>query len=281
MLGRLGFGTAALDAKLLAGFAFGLSSLDMAVREHEPVAPEQAERLAGLMQRRLSGEPIARIVGHQEFYGLSFELNPATLVPRPETELLVDLALAAIGNKPAAVLDLGTGTGCVIVALLANALASHGVGVDLSAQALQCAQANADRHNVQNRLELLNGSWFGALTGRKQAPSAAGEVAGRFDLIVSNPPYIESGVIPTLARDVRDYDPLLALDGGIDGLGPYRIIASQAGAWLKSGGQLIVEIGSGQGGSVRALFETSGFERVYITQDLAGHDRVVSGSYFG
>lgn len=239
----------------------------MALREAETVTPEQAARLANMMQRRLGGEPVARILGEKEFYGLGFGLNAATLVPRPETELLVDLGLKAIGGQAANLLDLGTGTGCIPIAILINARQALAVASDVSAAALTCAHANAVRHDVTDRLALLQGSWFEAL----------GDQERKFDLITANPPYIESAVIQTLDAEVRVHDPLLALDGGPDGLDPYRIIVGQARRWLHPGGQLLVEIGSDQGRAVAELFRAAGFGQVGIRQDLAGLDRVVLG----
>ena len=262
MLSRLGFATAALDAKLLTQHGLGLSTLELATRESDLVASADAERVAGLLQRRLSGESVARIIGEREFYGLAFGLNAATLEPRPDTELLVDLALAALpaGGR---LLDLGTGTGCIPIALLVNRTGTSAIAVDLSALALEAAADNAARHRVGERLALLHGSWFAPVPPQ------------RFDLIVSNPPYIASAVVETLAAEVREFDPRLALDGGPDGLAPYRIIAGSATDWLAADGRVIVEIGHDQGAAVMALFLEAGFEAVQVHQDLAGLDRVV------
>ena len=309
MLGRLGFDSAALDAKLLTGHALGLTALDLATRENERVDGTMAARVAELLQRRMTGESVARIIGEREFYGLAFALNEATLEPRPETELLVDMALGALpaGGR---LLDLGTGTGCIPIAILANQPDATAVAVDLSDRALAAARGNAERHGVEARLELRHGSWFEAL--EEPPPSVpphkgeGGEGAGSpqsappsprwggteggvshtpkqgsgpFDLIVSNPPYITSAVVETLAPEVRDFDPRLALDGGPDGLGPYRIIAAQAGNWLKPQGWLMVEIGHDQGAAVNALFVAAGFEDVAVYRDLNGLDRVVSAHH--
>ena len=276
-----GIGTAALDAKLLVRHALGLTALDLATRENEPVGADAAARVAGLGQRRLTGESVARIIGTREFYGLAFALNAATLEPRPETEMLVDMAIAALpaGGR---LLDLGTGTGCIPIAVLANRPDVTAVAVDLSPQALEAAQVNAQRHGVDGRLDLLRGDWFEALDGPRIAPS--GEKPGSepgFHIIVSNPPYITSAVVETLAPEVRDFDPRLALDGGADGLAPYRIIAAQAAAWLAPGGQVLVEIGYDQGPAVSALFEAAGFARVAVHKDLNGLDRVVSAHHLG
>jgi release factor glutamine methyltransferase len=264
VLGRQGFDSAALDAKRLVGFALGLSDIELATREGEPVDDAGARRVADLLQRRLTGESVARIVGEREFYGLAFGLNGATLEPRPETELLVDLAVRSspVGGT---ILDLGTGTGVIAISVLVNRPDVTAVVTDLSVETLTAAQGNATRHGVVERIGFLQGSWFEALsTG-----------LDRFDLIVSNPPYIVSAIVDTLAREVRDFDPRLALDGGPDGLAPYRIIATEAAGYLKPGGLVIVEIGYDQGASVAALFTHAGFVDVVVHKDLAGLDRVV------
>ena len=273
MLGRLGFDSAALDAKRLVGFALRLSDIDMATRERDPVDDAGALRVAEILQRRLTGESVARIIGEREFYGLAFGLNGATLEPRPDTELLVDLALDALptGGR---VLDLGTGTGCIPISVLVNRPDAMAVATELSAEALQAARVNAVRHGVAQRIVFLQGSWFEAL-GRPELDAADPAGDRLFDLIVSNPPYIASAVVETLASEVRDFDPRLALDGGPDGLAPYRIIAGQAAQWLKPGGLVLVEIGYDQGPAVAALLRDAGFCNVAIHQDLAGLDRVV------
>lgn len=273
MLGRLGFATAALDAKLLTQHGLGLTALDLATRENEPVDGAAAERIAALLQRRMTGESVARIIGEREFYGLAFTLNAATLEPRPETELLVDMALGAL---PAGghLLDLGTGTGCIPIAVLANQPDARAVAVDLSAEGLVAAQGNAERHGVGDRIAFLRGSWFEPLL---TSPKRRGEE--RFHLIVSNPPYITSTVVDTLAPEVRDFDPHLALDGGPDGLGPYRIIAAESANWLRPNGRVLVEIGFDQGATVSALFLEAGYDDVEVHRDLNGLDRVVSAHH--
>jgi len=295
VLGRLGFATAALDAKLLASHALGLDALALATREAEPASPDAASRLAELIQRRMGGESVARIIGEREFYGLAYGLNAATLEPRPDTELLVDLALKAL-PRGGRILDLGTGTGCIPVSVLANRVDATGVATDLSSEALAMAQKNADRHGVGDRLQFAQGDWFRALHypephgepvkprgSRAQvlvAPTSSFDKLRmrsqeQFDLILSNPPYIESAVIETLSSEVKAFDPMLALDGGPDGLAPYRIIAAEAGAFLKPDGQVLVEIGYEQGASVSAFFAAHGFANISVHQDLAGLDRVV------
>lgn len=274
VLGRLGFETAALDAKLLTGHALGLDALALATREQEQVSDEQAANVAELLQRRMTGESVARILGEKEFYGLPFWLNAATLEPRPETELLVDLAIAAL-PQGGRLLDLGTGTGCIPIAVLANRADAGGIATDIALDAMTMARENAERNGVQGRLELALGNWFEALDlGYSGRDGGEG-----FDLITSNPPYIASDVVETLDPEVRAFDPRLALDGGPDGLGPYRIIAAGAARHLKPGGRVLVEIGYDQGKSVSALFAEHGLTEILVHKDLNGLDRVISAHH--
>ena len=261
----MGFADPALDSKLLTGHALGLTTLDLAIRENEAVSAAGVAAVAALLERRMRGESVARIIGQREFYGLPFTLNEATLEPRPETELLVDLAFAAL-PKVGRLLDLGTGTGCIPIAVLANRPDARAMAVDLSAKALEAAATNAERHGVSARIEFGQGSWFDAL-----------EEALPFDLIVSNPPYIASAVVNTLQPEVKNFDPRLALDGGPDGLAPYRIIAEEARRWLKPGGAVLLEIGYDQGEAVSTLLRDAGLGDVVIHRDLNAHDRVVGG----
>lgn len=248
----------------------------LATGETQSVSDADAARVADLLRRRMAGESVARIIGERDFYGLPFRLSPATLEPRPETELLVDLALQAL--PPAGrLLDLGTGTGCIPVAILANRPDARGVATDLNPDALSMARENAERNGVALQLAFAQGNWFEALPspppfsggGRMGAPG------GDFDIITSNPPYITSAVVETLAPEVKDFDPRLALDGGPDGLAPYRVIAAQAGSYLKPDGKLLVEIGFDQGMAVAGLLDEHGFADILIHKDLNGLDRVV------
>jgi release factor glutamine methyltransferase len=307
VLTRLGFETAALDAKLLTSHALGLDALALATREQDSVADTDAARVADLVQRRMSGESVARIIGFREFYGLPFRLSPATLEPRPDTELLVDLAIKAL-PQDGRLLDLGTGTGCIPVAILANRPDASGVATDLNPDALVMARANAERNGVADRLEFAQGNWFEALRppagsiellppggggwvgGRHAHPARSaphpnppregeGAASGLFDLITSNPPYITSAVVETLAPEVRDFDPRLALDGGPDGLAPYRIIAAEAERYLAPRGLVLVEIGYDQGPAVADLFALHGFADIVLHKDLNGLDRVVEAHH--
>jgi release factor glutamine methyltransferase len=243
--------------------------LTLVNRERDVAAPEALNKLQAMGARRLRGEPVVRILGEKDFYGRPFTLGDATLVPRPETEMLVVRGLELLeGRQHKTILDLGTGTGCIAISILAESPSARGVAVDLSPEALVTAQHNADRHGVEQRLSLRKGSWF--------APLTDGEA---FDLIVSNPPYISSAEIEGLAIEVRDHDPRLALDGGADGLEPYRLIMADAARWLKPDGAILVEIGSTQAIPVTALFIQAGFRDVRVHQDLAGLDRVVEGHH--
>jgi len=309
VLTRLGFETAALDAKLLTGHALGLDALALATREQDQVSDADAARVAALLQRRMSGESVARIVGAREFYGLSFSLSPATLEPRPDTELVVDLAIKAL-PRGGRLLDLGTGTGCIPIAIFANRTDASGVATDLNPDALAVARDNAKRNGVIDRLNFAQGDWFEALKppagsiepfppggggwmGGRHAhlvssapnpnPLQGGEGAepGLFDLITSNPPYITSAMVETLAPEVKDFDPRLALDGGLDGLAPYRAIAAGAGRYLVPGGLVLVEIGFDQGPAVADLFALCGFADIVVHKDLNGLDRVVEAHHLG
>lgn len=266
---RGGIETAELDARILAGIAFAMERLELVNREREEAPAEALETLREMAERRLKGEPVDRIVGEKEFFGLSFLLNDATLVPRPETELLVVRTLALLeGRHHKSILDLGTGTGCIAISVLSESPSTTAVVVDASGEALSIAAANAKRHKVGKRFDARQGSWFDPL-----------QVGERFDVIVSNPPYIATETIGTLATEVKDHDPRLALDGGADGLDAYRAILAEAPMWLKPDGWLVVEIGADQGPSVKAMFQGAGFEDVVIEKDLAGLDRVVFGHH--
>lgn len=257
--------TAALDAQLLVRHVLDLDATGLIASETDPFPGGKSEDLEALVSRRVAGEPIARIVGVQEFYGLDFGLNAATLIPRPETEMLVDFGIERLKAHPSPViLDLGTGTGCIVLSLLANLPGARGWGVDISADALEQARANAEALGLADRFAARHGSWFDPLGGEK------------FDLIVSNPPYIASATIETLDAGVKSFDPMAALDGGADGLGPYRIIAAKAREHLVAGGALALEIGFDQGHMVNELLSSAGFCEIAIAKDLAGHDRMVT-----
>jgi release factor glutamine methyltransferase len=255
------------DARFLALYSLGLRPIDLTLRGDAPIGQAGAERLADAVRRRISGEPVARILGEWEFWGLPFRLSAETLVPRPDTETLVEAALAEIGDRHRRlrILDLGTGSGCLLVALLSELPQAFGIGLDRAYGALATARGNAALNGVGHRAAFVRGDWCASL-------------AGAFDLIVSNPPYILRKVLPTLSRDVRLHDPRLALDGGADGLDAYRAILAGMRAdphLLGAGGTLALEIGYDQAEAVTRLAEAGSFETVSLRQDLAGHDRVL------
>lgn len=257
--------TPELDARLLAEGAFAMRRLELINREREPVPQDGLDRLRSFGERRLRGEPVARILGEKEFWGLDFSLNAATLVPRPETELLVERGRSLVSDlEVVSILDLGTGTGCIPIALLYELPQAQALAIDISEQALEAARANAARHGVAERFRTRHGSWF--------SPLAPGE---KFDLIISNPPYIETEVIGTLSTEVREFDPARALDGGADGLAAYREIAAEAARFLKPTGVLLLEIGSGQGAAVTQILRARGYDNIAVEVDLSGHQRMV------
>jgi release factor glutamine methyltransferase len=238
-------------------------------REREPMPDEWSEGLELAALRRLSGEPISRIIGEREFWGLRFALNEATLDPRPETELLVGDAIAFAEHKRSPrLIDLGTGSGAIAVAILSALPKAKAFATDISEPALAAARANAERHHVAERIDFRLGAWWQAVPHQEL-----------FDLIVSNPPYIAREEIADLQPEVRLFDPKLALDGGWDGLEAYRAIASQAARRLNPGGLLLLEIGAGQGETVSRIFSRAGFGRIEVQKDLAGLDRLVLASH--
>ena len=248
--------------------AAGLSLEAVLTAPERVLGAAEAERLEALARRRLQGEPVARLLGTKEFWGLEFRLSPATLVPRPETESLVAAALdwadgRGLRQAPLRIADLGTGTGCVLTALLTELGRARGVGVDLSEDACRTACRNLARHGLLGRALTVRGDWT--------APLAPG-----FDLIVSNPPYVRSPDLDGLPAEVRGFDPPLALDGGPDGLAAYRVLIPAAFSSLRPGGFLAVEIGQGQAGDVVRLAELSGFAPTEVRADLASVQRIVA-----
>jgi release factor glutamine methyltransferase len=261
--------TARLDARVLACHAFDKTLEDLLLRSDNPADATALELLAEFCRRRVAGEPVARILGTKEFWSLEFELNDATLVPRPETELCVETGLALLreSNRPAPrILDLGTGSGCILIALLSELPMAEGIGIDIAAAAIDMARGNATKLGVSNRGTFYCRSW-----------DEDGMDFGSFDLIVANPPYIPARDINGLAPEVRDFDPVLALSGGEDGLDAYRKIADFVPALLSPGGFLVAELGDGQATDVAGLFEAAGLSLAadWRRSDLAGKVRVM------
>ena len=268
MFRRAGLDSPELDARLLTGHALGLDHTGLTIEAGRLIGDDEARAIDALAARRLLREPVARILGHQEFWGLPLRISPATLVPRPETETVVELALALIdrqGERTRAlrIADLGTGSGALLLALLTELPNARGIGTDIDAQALAVAQRNAARLGLAARVAFLRGDYASALQGP-------------FDLIVSNPPYVASRDIEGLAPEVRHHDPPHALDGGADGLAAYRAIAAEAPRLLGRGGRLVVEIGAGQQRDVEALFTKQGLAITAARHDLSGIVRTLA-----
>jgi release factor glutamine methyltransferase len=258
-----------LDARILVGAALGLDLTGMIAAATRPVTAAEAARLEDFAGRRLRGEPIARILGSREFWGLPLQLSAATLVPRPDTETVVALALQMLRARPGAdrprIADLGTGSGAILLALLSELPDAMGVGTDISAAALRTASANARNLGLGRRAAFVTCDYASALSGA-------------FDLIVSNPPYIRSAEINDLASEVRDHDPLGALDGGSDGLDAYRALIPQAVRLLAPGGGLALEVGHDQGADVERLMVAAGLTLCGPPRtDLASIPRAVAG----
>lgn len=255
---------ARLEAQILLCRAIGQPRSYLAAHDRDPISPDQAAIFAALLERRLGGEPIAYILGEREFYSLNFRVTPAVLIPRPETELLVELALARIpAGLPCRVLDLGTGSGAVAVALAVHRPRTEVLAVDRSAAALEIARENAQRLGAGN-VHLLQSDWYGALAGEK------------FDLIVSNPPYI-AAADPHLAQGDLRFEPAAALASGEDGLDCIRTIVQDAPAHLNPEGWLLFEHGYDQAETCRELLIQAGFSQVASSADLAGIPRVSYG----
>ena len=256
-----GVETAALDARLLLQAAAEIEHADIVAEPDLILAPDVVAKFWSLLERRSALEPVSRILGTREFYGREFEVTPAVLDPRADTETLIEAALPLGKNKtPFRILDLGVGSGAIAVTLLAELPNATCVATGVSPEALAVAQVNATANGVSNRLNLLQADWFYGITGQ-------------FDLIVSNPPYIPAGEIEGLGVDVKNYDPLGALAGGLDGLEAYGHIARGAVSHLSPFGHVLLEIGAGQERNVQRLFEASGFVPTGQFRDLAGHIR--------
>jgi len=263
-------GTSALDASLLLASILNMSRSSLVAADAQPLAEASLAAFRGLVKRRLAGECVAYIVGRKEFYGLDFQVTPAVLVPRPDTETLVEVALAelkrlATTNQPLRVLDLCTGSGAIAVALKHTMPELEVWAADISAEALAVARANAARLLPVDAIHFCRGDLFGAL-------GAGGALA--FHLIVSNPPYVPAAEIAGLAPEVRG-EPLLALDGGDDGLAVIRGIISGAPQVLSSGGALLLEADPRQMGQITALLQQTGFTDIQTRRDLSGAERVI------
>lgn len=247
------------DARALLADAMGIAQGRLTLHLPDELTAEAEARFAARITARAARQPVAQITGRRLFWGREFIVTPDTLDPRPETEVLVAEALTRPFVK---MLDLGTGTGCILLSCLAGMPMAVGVGVDVSQPALDVAKRNASALGIASRATFQQADWFAGITGR-------------FDLIVSNPPYIAAAEMAGLSPDVRDHEPHVALTDGADGLSAYRAIAAGAGARLMAGGRIVLEIGPMQGAAVSALLSAQGFDAIRILSDFDGRDRVV------
>jgi len=253
----------ARDARRLLCHALDIDSSRLTLALGEEMTKDAKKLFGDLITRRITREPVSQILGYRDFYGQRFEVTRDVLDPRPETETLVETVL---GLDFQIILDIGTGSGCILLSLLATRVGSTGMGVDVSQSALTVAKRNAQALGLFERVEFAHSNWFEA-------------VEGLFDVIVSNPPYIDEKEWETLEPEPKDWEPKLALTPGVDGLAPYRVIAAVAPRHLTKDGWLAVEIGWRQGDAVKDIFENSGFSDVRVIQDLGGRDRVVAGCF--
>ncbi len=279
LLEKAGIPEAALDARLLLEACCGTDTQTLLAHGERPVSEEERRRYENYIERRQQREPVAYILEEQDFMGLSFHVTPAVLIPNQDTETLAEEAMKILSGGMK-ILDLCTGSGCILLSLLHYAPDCFGVGTDLSFEALEIAKENAVRLKMQERTLWLQGDLFEAL---QDLPAEGGLFSdkkddhgqAKFDMIVSNPPYIAREVIETLAPEVKNAEPYRALDGGPDGLDFYRELAAKAAGWLRIGGKLLLEIGYDQGETVSALLRDQEWLEITVIKDYGGLDRVV------
>jgi release factor glutamine methyltransferase len=265
-----GVETPEIDARLLIQHALGLTREALLLQARSRLSPPMVGRVGAFVARRAAREPVSRILGRREFWSLDLRLDPSTLDPRPDTETVVQAALAELkaapggADRPLRILDLGTGTGCILLALLSELPRATGLGIDVQPAAVDAARANAGRLGLGDRAEFRAGDW-------------AEGIGGRFDLVVSNPPYIPDGDVPGLEPEVRVHDPLAALAGGPDGLDAYRAIAPRLPGLLAPGGAFALELGQGQAEAVSRILRGYGLEELRVSPDLNGVERCLHG----
>lgn len=264
-LEKAGIQEAALDARLLLEEVCRTDRNTLLVHGDRPVTEDEEKKYLAFVERRSVHEPLQQITGWQEFMGLRFRVTEDVLVPRQDTETLVEEVMRYLRDGME-ILDVCTGSGCILLSLLRYSNGCRGVGCDISEKALAVARENAEELGLS--AEFIQSDLFES-------------IEGKFEYIVSNPPYIRKDVIPTLMEEVKDHEPLIALDGGVDGLDFYRRITGEATEHLYPGGMLFFEIGYDQGEAVKMLMEEEGYEEVTVSQDLAGLDRVVYGTFNG
>ena len=268
-LRKAGVPEARREAGSLLGYVLGRDRSYILTHAEDAVGEEQAERFCEYLERRAQGEPQQYITANQEFFGLDFEVTKDVLIPRPETELLVETALKLLAQSADAfICDVGTGSGCIVITLMRQLEQARAVAFDISPEALAVARRNAARHSVTERIEFILSDCFAALTLRESRAS--------FDLIVSNPPYVEEGAMADLQREVRDFEPRIALAAGADGLDIIRHLLLEAPNFLKPGGHFLFEIGFNQAQAVRDLLDPKIWRLVDIHKDLQGIPRTVA-----
>jgi release factor glutamine methyltransferase len=262
-----GIDSPVIDARLLLEAAAGITRLDLVTDPYRALSDEQAALYGDYISRREKREPVARIIGRKGFWKIMLDVNSHVLIPRPDTETILDVVLAAFEEqRHFQLLDLGVGSGAILLAILAERPHATGLGVDVSEEAIAVARDNAAGLGLEGRTALLRGDWTYGLADDS------------FDLVVSNPPYIPTADIETLEPEVRDHEPRLALDGGADGLDAYRLLAPEILRVLRNDGMFAVEIGWDQGPAVAALFEAAGADAVRVVKDIGLRDRVVAGA---
>lgn len=255
------------DIRLILQKILAIPDSDWISSKERPITETEQAMFEHIMMRRQKGEPVARIFQEWEFWGLSFYLSNDTLVPRPDTETIIEAVLKNTNATQAYnILDLGTGSGCILISLLTELTESFGIGIDLSKDALKTARRNAVFHNIFKRCEFLYADWSSPLQGH-------------FDIIVSNPPYIETSVIESLSPEVRDFDPILALDGGEDGLDSIKILLEKIKPCVSEKTLIFFEIGYNQADRVMKLIDKFGFSTRAVHNDLQGHQRVIEFAY--
>jgi len=265
--GAVDIDSARIDARLLMGAVLGGGVERVLAERDRDLTPDESQLFDQYVKRRESFEPISQILGEKEFWSLPFKVTPATLTPRPDTETIVEAALETVDTPPKRLLDLGTGSGCIVLALLSEWKQTEGVGVDASPEALAVAMENADILGLLNRTTFHQADW--------RLKDWQSDLGGLFDVVVSNPPYIPDGDIEGLDADVRTFEPLSALAGGKDGLNAYREIIAELPNVLAKGGLVVFEVGIGQADDVLKLLVFAGFEKVEKRQDLAGIARAI------
>ena len=260
--------TAQLDARLLLQHATNTTREDFILKAEQTIKQNHYDLLQSYIKRRISGEPISRIIGSREFYGLEFKISPNTLDPRPDTETLINTVLKHTKKHTNnyKILDLGTGSGCIILTLLSQLKNSHGTAIDISEKAIETAKDNAKKLKFDKRCQFITANW--------QNKEIIQNI-GIFDIIVSNPPYIPSKNIKSLSKEVRNFDPIKALNGGNDGLDCYRELANIIPTILSTTGFCVFEIGYNQSDGVTSILQNSGFAQLSVEKDLAGHNRCI------